>query len=307
MNTEYYKEHLLDRATMLAMRAFLAVQPKTKFEPASRPDFDALMEKTTAADGVIYEAASLGGVAGWWCRPTNALAHCAVLYLHGGAYVLGNAAAYRNFCGQIAARAGAAVFDVEYGLAPEHPFPQALNDAEAVFGSLSESGFTKLAIAGDSAGGGLAFSLLQSVTAKAKQDHGQGAMAGVVISPWTDLALTGESLTTHADNDPLLTRDMLDEAARLYLGAHDRHDPRASPLYGDFTGFPPILFHVGEDEVLLDDSRRVAERIEAAGGSVQLNVWQGITHVFASNLMLQAAKEALDKVGDFLRQQFGNN
>ena len=265
------------------------------------------MEKTTAGDGVAYEAASMGGVAGWWCRPANVLNDCAVLYLHGGAYVLGSAAAYRNFCGQIVARAGAAVFVVEYGLAPEHPFSEALDDAEAVYCGLAEAGFSKLVIAGDSAGGGLALCLMQSVIASATQHQGQMPVAGVVVSPWTDLALTGESLTTHADDDPLLTRDMLDEAALLYLGDHNRHDPKASPLYGDFTGFPPVLIHVGEDEVLLDDSRRVAEHIEAAGGSVQLNVWKGMTHVFASNLMLQAAKEALDQIGNFLLQHFVSN
>lgn len=255
---------------------------------------------------MTFKAASIGGVAGWWCRPATTLDGCAVLYLHGGAYVLGSAAAYRNFCGQIAARAGAAVFIVDYALAPEQQFPQAFNDAEAAYRGLGEAGFSRLVIAGDSAGGGLALALLLSWTAAAKQNDGQRPVAGVAVSPWTDLALTGQSLETRASDDPLLTRDMLDEAAGLYLGDHDRRDPKASPLHGDFTGLPPVLIHVGEDEVLLDDSRRVAVRIEATDGSVQLNVWQGMTHVFASNLMLQAAKEALDDVGSFIHQQLGN-
>jgi epsilon-lactone hydrolase len=130
MTMTYHKENLLDRAAMLAMRAVLAVQPTLEFGPEARPGFDELMAKTPAAKGVHYVAATVGGVAGWWCTPEQATDGCAIVYLHRGAYVLGSAAAYRNFVGQIADRAKAAMFIVDYGLAPEHIFPAAVNDAE---------------------------------------------------------------------------------------------------------------------------------------------------------------------------------
>jgi acetyl esterase/lipase len=302
--TTHHEEHLLDRAAMLAMRALLAVQPKLQFGPEARPDFDSLMEKTPAAEGVTYDVATIAGVAGWWCRPQHPVDDCAVVYFHGGAYVLGSAAAYRNLVGQIAARAKVAIFIADYGLAPEHPFPAAVNEAAAIYRGLAASGMSKLVIAGDSAGGGLALALLQSVSSAANDETVPKPLAAVVMSLWADLASTGESMETRAESDPILTRDALNQAAQLYLGNKDRHDPKASPLYGEVTGLPPVMFHVGEDEILLDDSRRFANRIEAAGGVAQLHIWEGMTHVFPSNVSLQAAKDALDEIGAFLRQQF---
>jgi acetyl esterase/lipase len=302
--TTHHEEHLLDRAAMLAMRALLAVQPKLQFGPEARLDFDSLMEKTPAVEGVTYEVSTIAGVAGWWCRPQHPVDDCAIIYFHGGAYVLGSAAAYRNLVGQIAARAKVAIFIADYGLAPEHPFPAAVNEAAAIYRGLAASGMSKLVIAGDSAGGGLALALLQSVTSAASDETVPKPLAAVVMSLWADLALTGESMETRAESDPILTRDALNQAAQLYLGNQDRHDPKASPLYGEVTGLPPVMFHVGEDEILLDDSRRFANRIEAAGGVAQLHIWEGMTHVFPSNVSLQAAKDALDEIGAFLRQQF---
>ena len=302
--TTHHEEHLLDRAAMLAMRALLAVQPKLQFGPEARPDFDSLMEKTPAVEGVTYEVSTIAGVAGWWCRPQHPVDDCAIIYFHGGAYVLGSAAAYRNLVGQIAARAKVAIFIADYGLAPEHPFPAAVNEAAAIYRGLAASGMSKLVIAGDSAGGGLALALLQSVSSAANDETVPKPLAAVVMSLWADLALTGESMETRAESDPILTRDALNQAAQLYLGNKDRHDPKASPLYGEVTGLPPVMFHVGEDEILLDDSRRFANRIEAAGGVAQLHIWEGMTHVFPSNVSLQAAKDALDEIGAFLRQQF---
>ena len=302
--TTHHEEHLLDRAAMLAMRAQLAVQAKLQFGPEARPDFDSLMEKTPAVEGVTYEVSTIAGVAGWWCRPQHPVDDCAIIYFHGGAYVLGSAAAYRNLVGQIAARAKVAIFIADYGLAPEHPFPAAVNEAAAIYRGLAASGMSKLVIAGDSAGGGLALALLQSVSSAANDETMPKPLAAVVMSLWADLALTGESMETRAESDPILTRDALNQAAQLYLGNKDRHDPKASPLYGEVTGLPPVMFHVGEDEILLDDSRRFANRIEAAGGVAQLHIWEGMTHVFPSNVSLQAAKDALDEIGAFLRQQF---
>src|ERR1700693_1684648 len=296
--------HLLDRVAMVAMRLMVgSMKGSSLTGPSSREQFDELMEKTPAADGVTYEKAEVGGVAGWWCRPDNAVAGAAILYFHGGAYVVGSARAYQHFVGQVAVRAKVAAFLPENGLAPEHPFPAAVDEAQACYRGLVEKGFGKIALAGDSAGGGRALVLLSLAQARDVSAVRPGGAA--VMSPWTDLALSGLSMETRAEADPLLTRESLASTARLYLGGHDPRDPLASPLYGDLAGLPPVRMHVGEDEVLLDDSLRYGERIASQGGTVQVHSWQGMTHVFPSNVaLLHAAKEALDDIGNFLRQQF---
>jgi len=302
MTMTYHKEHLLDRAAMLAMRGMIALQPKSEFGPDARPRFDALMEKTPAADGVTYDAATIGGIAGWWCRPVNPIAGAAILYLHGGAYVVGSASAYRNFAGQLATRARAATFVADYGLAPERQFPAAYIDAQAAYRGLIASGLTRIALAGDSAGGGLALALVGAQSSKGGADKLLAPSAVAVMSPWIDLALAGESMKSKASSDPLLSVEALSIAARLYLGEKEPCDPCASALYGDLKGVPPVFLHVGEDEVLLDDARRYATKVEDIGGSAELHVWQGMVHVFPANLaLLRAAPEALELIGEFLR------
>jgi epsilon-lactone hydrolase len=302
MTATYHDEHLLDRAAMLVMRGIIALQPKTNFGPDARPAFDALMEKTPAADGVTYEAATIGGIAGWWCRPVDLIADAAILYLHGGAYVVGSAWAYRHFAGQLATRAKAATFVADYGLAPERPFPAAYIDAQAAYRGLIASGLTRIALAGDSAGGGLALALVGTLTSKDGAEKLPAPSAVAVMSPWIDLALAGESMKSKASSDPLLSLEALSIAARLYLGDKEPRDPSASALYGDLKGVPPVFLHVGEDEVLLDDARRYATKVEGIGGSAELHIWQGMVHVFPANIaLLGAAPEALDLIGGFLR------
>lgn len=303
MSITYHDEHLVDRVAMLAMRAMIALQPAADLGPDGRLAFDDLMERTPAADGVDYEPATLGGIPGWWCRPAEVEAGTAILYLHGGAYVVGSAKAYRHFGGQIAARAGAPTFVADYGLAPERPFPVAVDNAEAAYRALADTGVSRLAIVGDSAGGGLALVVASGMTRAARDGVVPRPVATVALSPWTDLALTGESILNRADADPLLTADALYAARERYLGQHDPRDPLASPLYGDLAGLPPTMLHVGEDEILLDDARRYAERLGAAGSAGELRVWKGMVHVFPANLaLLRAAREATDDIGTFLRR-----
>jgi monoterpene epsilon-lactone hydrolase len=298
----YHREHLLDGAAMLAMRAMLALQPPADLGPGGRGPFDELMTKTPAADGVTYEAANEGGIGGWWCHPAAAESAAAILYLHGGAYVVGSAHAYRHFAGQIASRSKVPVFVAEYGLAPERPFPAAIDDADAVYRALADAQRRKIAIVGDSAGGGLALVMAARMVAAAREGSLPAPVAAAALSPWTDLALTGESIETRQKHDPLLTRVSLDSARALYLKATDARDPRASPLYGDLSGLPPVMLHVGEDEILLDDSRRYADRLVTSGGSVDLHIWQGMAHVFPANVsLLLAARESLDILAAFLR------
>jgi acetyl esterase/lipase len=285
-----------DRESVAAMRKEVAPFKGKMDDPSARPAFDEVMEHTPDAGGVTYEKAAVAGVPGVSCTPQGARPGAAILYLHGGAYVLGSANAYRHLAGQIAARAKAPVFIAEYRLAPEHRFPAALQDARAAYRGLVEGGARKIAIVGDSAGGGLALALLSMV-----QSEGVAPVAAVVMSPWTDLALTGGSLEDRADDDPLLTKAMLSKTAASYLEGHDPRDPLASPLYGALAGRPPIQLHVGTSEVLLDDTRRYAEKARAAGVEAVAHVWEGMTHVFSASVgTLEAAEKALSLMATFL-------
>ena len=290
----------------MAMRAMIAFLPKADLGPGGRTAFDALMERTPAAAGVEYQAATVGGVPGWWCRPAGAPADAAILYFHGGGYVVGSAHGYRHFASQIVARAKVAAFVADYALAPERPFPAAVDDAEAAYHGLSAAGFSKIAIVGDSAGGGLALGMAARMAQAARDGAVACPVAVAVMSPWTDLALTGDSIAARAKHDPLLTREMLESARQLYLGQIDAKDPRASPLYADLRGMPPVLLHVGEDEILLDDARRCADLLTKSGSAAELHVWQGMLHVFPANLaVLHAARQALDIADGFLRRNLG--
>lgn len=301
----YHSLDATDSETIARMRTE-AASAKDKMSGADvRGAFDEIMEKTPDASGVYYEQGVVGGVSGVWCHPQNLRLGIVILYLHGGAYVQGSAHAYRHLAGQVAVRTSASAFVVDYRLAPEHSFPAALDDAKAAYGGLVEQGAQKIAIVGDSAGGGLALVLL--AVAQSDPLGAVAPSAAVALSPWTDLALTGASLQNRADDDPLLTREVLSIAAADYLSGHNPYDPLISPLYGSFTGLPPIQIHVGTSEVLLDDTRRYAKRAYAEGGvDVMTHVWEGMTHVFPTNVgTLNAAEAALDMVATFLKGKLG--
>jgi epsilon-lactone hydrolase len=308
MTSINHPEHPQDRAAMLASRLMLKSMKGSVDGPGSRKAFDDMMEKVPAAADVTYAAETIGGVAGWWCRPRDATRGSAILYFHGGGYVVGTAKAYRHFVGQIAARANVAAFIPEYRLAPEFAFPAAVEDAQATYAGLLVQGFKNVALSGDSAGGGLALILLSSTTVKARSSSGTAPKGAAVISAWTDLKMTGQSMKTRAEADPLSTPDSLGALANLYLGDRDPRDPQASPLYGDLNGLPPVRMHVGEDDVLLDDSIRYGERFQQQAGTIQVHTWEGMMHVFPSNLaLLKAANEALDDIGGFLKTQLHVN
>jgi monoterpene epsilon-lactone hydrolase len=304
MPITHHPERFSDRASMVAVRLMLSSTRGSVNGPGARRAFDEIMLKVPSVSGVTYQAETIGGVPGWWCRPQQAINGAAVLYFHGGGYVVGAAEAYRHFVGQIASRANVAMFVPDYRLAPEFPLPAAVEDAQATCAGLIAQGFTNIALAGDSAGGGLALILLTLITDKARIGSGTIVKGAAVISAWTDLAMTGESMTTRAEADPLSTPASLAALARLYLGDQDARNPRASPLYGDLGGLPPVRMHVGEDDILLDDTLRYGGRFEQAGGAIEVHTWQGMMHVFPSNVaLLEAAKEALDDVGAFLKSR----
>ena len=292
-----------DALVATALRASVAAV-KGKLEgTAARVPFDGIMERVPAPTDVTFEADTVGGIAGFWAKPVRPREGAAIIHVHGGWFNFGSARAYRNLVGQIASRAGADAFIPEYRLAPEHLFPAAVTDVEACYRGLVDKGITKIAVTGDSAGGNLALVLL-SIACRQAYDGGMAPVGAVAISPVTDLAITGESFETRADADPYFTKPQAARLVASYLGRTDPKDRLASPLYGDLSGLPPIRVHVGDDEVLLDDSRRYVERAVAAGVDAELDVWMGMPHGFVTGVgEFDAAGQALDAIGAFLAER----
>jgi epsilon-lactone hydrolase len=292
-----------DSTAMIALRSAVAAM-KGKLEGvAARAPFDGIMERVAAPGGVTFEADTVGGISGWWAKPAQARKGIAILHLHGGWFNWGAASAFRNLVGHIAKSAGADAFIPDYRLAPEHPLPAAVRDAEACYRGLVDRGIKKIALTGDSAGGNLALVLLSIATAKAGS-AGVAPVGAAVLSPVTDLALTGESFETRAEADPYFVKSQVAGLVRSYLGGSDPKNPLASPLYGDLRGLPPIRIHVGDDEVLLYDSRRYVQRAVVAGVDAKLDVWMGMPHGFVNGVgNLHAANEALLAVGAFLHDR----
>jgi acetyl esterase/lipase len=264
--------------------------------------------------GTIVEPADAGGVPAEWVAAAGVDSRRVLLYLHGGAYQAGSPASSRRMIALISAAARVRVLSVGYRLAPEHPFPAAVDDAltayrfllhgEASHGDAGHgdaghggAGPAAIAIAGDSAGGGLALATLVAL-----RDAGDPLpAAAVAISPWTDLALTGESVSTRAGVDVMIKPDGMRESAATYLAGADPRHPYASPLYADLHGLPPILIHVGDAEVILDDSTRFAAKARAAGVDVTLEVWDQMPHVWhAFAGLLPESDQAIERIGTWL-------
>ena len=249
-------------------------------------------------------AVDAGGVGADLITTPASEAHRHVLFLHGGAFIIGSPRLYRHLSWRIAAAARARVLAVDYRLAPEHPFPAALEDAFAAYNWLLADGADprRIAIMGDSAGGGLVFSLMLRL-----RDEGCPLpAAAVALSPWTDLALTGASLKLNADCDPLLSADDPPLFVSDYLGGADPRAPYVSPLYGDPVGLPPTIIQVGSDEVLRDDAVRMADRMRAAGCHVELEIWPRMPHVWHVFVpLIPEARRAIDRVGVFVRERTG--
>jgi monoterpene epsilon-lactone hydrolase len=286
-----------------ALRASVAAVKGKLGGTAARGPFDDVMERVAAPTNVTFEADTVGGISGWWAKPARPRKGAAIIYLHGGWFNFGSAHAYRNLVGHIASSGEVDAFIPEYRLAPEHPFPAAVRDAEACYRGLVGKGINKIVVTGDSAGGALALVLL-SITGANVANGGMAPVGAVAISPVTDLALTGESYQTRADADPYFTKSQVAGLVASYLGETDPKNSLASPLYGDVSGLPPIRVHVGDDEVLLDDSRRYVERAVAAGVNAELEVWMGMPHGFVTAIReFDAARQALKAIGAFLTER----
>jgi acetyl esterase/lipase len=247
---------------------------------------------------VCVSPAQVGGVPGEWVERTGD-ARPVLLYLHGGGYIACSAASHRPITVAYACE-GFRVFAPDYRLAPENPFPAAVDDAVATYRGLLSEGYSpeRIAVGGDSAGGGLAVSLLLAL-----REAGIALPAGAaVFSPWTDLAATGDSIRTNAARCAMFHGPDIRMSARYYLGDTDPRNPLASPLYGDLTGLPPLLIHVGADEVLRDDSTRLAERARATGVRVELKVWPVVPHAWQlAPDKIPEARQSLRESAAFLR------
>jgi epsilon-lactone hydrolase len=220
------------------------------------------------------------------------------LFLHGGAYVLGSADTHLRLAAHYALASGARVWAVDYRLAPEHPYPAALFDALAVWRGVATTEPT--AIIGDSAGGGLALALAVQI-----RDRKLGAPAALgLISPWADLTLSSDAVTARSDAEIMLSKRGLALDAERYRGDIEVTDPRISPLYADMAQLPPTFIQVGSDEILFDDSAQLAERIEAAGGRVHLQIWEGMAHAWpAFSDAVPEAAASINALGAFCRDR----
>ena len=293
-----------DSAAMAALKSAVASMKGKLQGTAARGPFNGIMEHVAAPDGVSFEPDTVGGISGWWAKPAQARKGPAIVHLHGGWFNWGTAQAYRNLVGHIAQSSRANAFIPDYRLAPEHPFPAAVKDAEACYRGIVGRGIKNITLTGDSAGGNLALVLL-SIAAQAGST-GVAPVGAVALSPVTDLALTGESFETRAEADPYFVKSQAEGLVRSYLGGSDPRNPMASPLYGNLAGLPPVRVQVGDDEVLLDDSRRYVERAVAAGVDARLDIWMGMPHGFVGSVgQLNAASEALRSAGAFLGDRLG--
>jgi len=237
------------------------------------------------------------GVPGEWIAAPGADLGT-ILYLHGGAYTLGSINTHREMVARLSRSTGMRALAINYRLAPEHPYPAALEDATLVYRWLLSQGIdaARIIVAGDSAGGGLTLATLVAL-----RDAGEPLPAGAVcISPWTDLACTGDCVHEKAPLDKILSPDALSRSAKSYAGEHDLRSPLISPLYADLRGLPPLLIQVGTDEILLDDARRIAEKAQMAGVNATLEIWEEMFHVFQIIPFLPETKKALKQIADFV-------
>jgi len=254
-------------------------------------------------EGAKFSPVIAGGIASEWMDMPGTVPGRVFLLLHGGGYNAGSPKTHRKLAAYLALATKMRVLTPDYRLAPEHPFPAAVEDALLAYGWLLSEGYAPgdIIVGGDSAGGGLALSMLLALReAKAEMPR-----AAVLMAPWTDLTGSSPSYEELRALDPIITVENLRQAGLWYAGRRDPTDPMASPLFADLTGLPPMLIHAGGDEVMVDDSRRFAERALAAGVAVECKVWPGLWHVFQTAVPhVPEAAVAIAEIGDFVRAQY---
>jgi epsilon-lactone hydrolase len=290
-------------AARLALRAAAEGRPAPTLAEL-RAGYDGRGEEYPLPGDATVSQAGAGGVPARWIALPGTDAGRVLLYLHGGGYQLGSFTSHAELASRLGRASGRRVLLPEYRLAPEHPFPAAVDDVLAVWRWLrTEQGLagSAVAVAGDSAGGGLALALMTTL-----RDAGEDLPpAAVLMSPWTDLSFSGASMTEREGEDPVLTPDEIREFAATYLAGADPRAPLASPLFARLDGLPPLLIQVGTAELLLSDSEELATSASAAGVDVTLQLCEGAPHVYPAMLGTPEAAEATDQAGAFLRDKTG--
>ncbi len=285
---------------MQIIRAQLASSPRPVDLAARRARLDALGSRYAIPADVHIEPVSANGVDAEWTSTPGANPSRVLLFLHGGGYISGSIASHRHMVAEAGREARARTLAVGYRLAPEHPFPAALDDTLSAYHFLLEHGVLPqhIALGGESAGGGLALATLLSL-----RDAGEPLPACAWLSsPWVDLQQSGVTMQTNAGLDPLIQKPYLDDLAALYLQGNDAANPLASPIHADLRGLPPLLIHVGSNETLLEDSARIAAAAGAANVRVTLEIWPDMIHAFTLFYpQLAMGREALAQVGAFVR------
>jgi len=267
---------------------------------AARRSMEILSANPIIPDGTVFEKVVASGVPAEWVSLPGSDPTKTVLYLHGGGYTLGSIDTHRGLAARIAEASGTRVLIIDYRLGPETPFPGAVDDATAAYVFLIDQGIApeRIAIGGDSAGGGLTFATLVHLKEKNRPLPG----AAFALSPWVDLEGLGESMETRAEADPMVEKEELVRMGQLYLGDADPRPPLAAPLYADLADLPPILVQVGTAEILLDDSIRIVERLRDAGVAVELQQFEDLIHVFqAFAPIVPESVAAIEKIGAFVK------
>ncbi len=287
-----------------SLRALL----QSKARPTDWAERRARMDEVCTADGlpegVTFSTVMVAGRPAEWSSGPESRQDRVVLYLHGGGYCSGSIASHRTVAGGIARAARLRTLALGFRLAPEHPYPAALEDALGAWGWLRGQGIAaeRICVAGDSAGGGLSLAL--AMTLRARGETLPGCLW--LLSPWTDLTMSGESITDEDAVDPLIHKGYLESLAGAYLAGHDPRDPMVSPLFGEMAGLPPALIQVGSDETLLDDSFRLARKMGVAHVAVTLQVYPRMIHAFPVwQKRLAEGRRAIAQAAAFLEERLG--
>jgi acetyl esterase/lipase len=285
-----------------AVRALLGSKPRPVGWTQRRQRIEEVGSVWPVAEDIQREQVDIGGMPAEWSTAPGSDASRALLYFHGGGYCSGSILSHRRLVTEAGRAAKARTLAIEYRLAPEHPFPAALDDAFSAWHFLRKSGIAAehIAVGGDSAGGGLTVALIERL-----RDAGETVPGCAwLISPWTDLTLSGSTLVTKDAVDPIIHKAYLAELVEAYLASDiDRRDPRVSPLYADLAGLPPTLIQIGACETLLDDSTRFAAAAGAANVAVTLEIWPDMIHAWPMwNAHLEPGRRALASAGEFIRR-----
>jgi acetyl esterase/lipase len=292
----------MEQSDIAAIRAMLGSKPRPAGWPARRQRLDEIGSVWPVASDVSLTPVDINGIPGEWSTVPGSNSSCVLLFLHGGGYCSGSIISHRRMASEAGRAGGLRTLAIGYRLAPENPFPAAFDDALTAWYFLRRQGIAaeRIVIGGDSAGGGLSL----AVTSKLRDLKEELPACLWLVSPWTDLTMSGSTLVTKDAVDPLIHRGYLGELAHAYLGAAaDREDPRVSPLFADLTGMPPLLIQVGSAETLLDDATRLAAAAGGADVPVTLEVWPHMIHAWHLwNAGLESGRRALSTAGRFIRE-----